>query len=150
MHAASIVDRALILVVDDALPVRLLVARALTDAGYDVITAGDGLAAVELIQAFRTPPDLVIADLLMPVMGGVQLAHWLEQHFPRLPVMFISGYAFALGTEHAGRLLAKPFTPDQVVALAREALPGRPRTTGPALLLDTPTRAVSPLQLPMS
>ncbi|MEO6055236.1 MAG: response regulator, partial [Gemmatimonadales bacterium] len=70
MSAAASPLRALVIVVDDALALRLVMSRTLIDAGYDVLTAPDGYSATILIQGLRTPPDVVVTDLRMPVMRG--------------------------------------------------------------------------------
>jgi CheY-like chemotaxis protein len=114
-------------VVDDALALRLVMARTLTDAGYDVLTAPDGLSATTLIQGLRTPPDLVVTDLKMPAMDGEALAGWLTQHYPRLPVIFVSAFA-GDHEELPGPLLPKPFTSDALSALVGQTLAGRSRT----------------------
>jgi CheY-like chemotaxis protein len=128
MSAATPAPRALVLVVDDALALRLVMARTLTDAGYDVLTAPDGVSATTLIQGLRTPPDLVVTDLKMPAMDGEALAKWLAQHYPRLPVIFVSGFA-GDHEELPGPLLPKPFTSDALSTLVDRTLAERSRTT---------------------
>ena len=92
MAAVTHAARPLVVVVDDAHALRLVMARTLTEAGYDVLTAPDGLSATTLIQCLRASPDLVVTDLKMPAMDGGALAEWLAHHFPRVPVIFVSGF----------------------------------------------------------
>jgi hypothetical protein len=80
------------LVAEDEPAVRAIIARALREYGYAVIEARDGYHALELAEAAATPPDLVIADVVMPGMGGKQLAASLQARWPGLPVLFTSGY----------------------------------------------------------
>jgi two-component system cell cycle sensor histidine kinase/response regulator CckA len=127
MAAATHAPRPLVLVVDDALPVRLVMARTLTDAGYDVLTAPDGLSATTLIQGLRNPPDVVVTDVKMPAMGGEALAAWLVQHYPTLPMIFVSGFA-GDHEELPGPMLPKPFTCEALSALVGRTLAGRSRT----------------------
>jgi CheY-like chemotaxis protein len=126
MSDATPASRPLVVVVDDALALRLVMARTLTEAGYDVLTAPDGMSATTLIQGLRTPPDLVVTDLKMPAMDGEALAEWLVQHYPRLPVIFVSGFA-GDHEELPGPLLPKPFTSDALSALVDRTLAGRSR-----------------------
>jgi CheY-like chemotaxis protein len=121
MAADTRTPRPLVLVVDDALAVRVVMARTLTDAGYDVLTAPDGQSATTLIQGLRTPPDVVVTDVKMPAMGGEAFAAWLAQHYPRLPVIFVSGFADDY-EELSGPMLPKPFTPEALSTLVRQTL----------------------------
>jgi len=125
--AASAQPRPLVIVVDDALPVRLLASRMLTEAGYDVLSAPDGAAAVTLIQGLRAPPDLVITDLRMPVMGGEALGQWLMAQYAQVPVIYMSGFVPQTTGELPGILLDKPFTPDVLLKAVGEAVHTAPR-----------------------
>ena len=68
----------MILVVDDDAAIRELVARVLRRAKYDVAEAGDGSEALDKLRA--APYDLVVLDLMMPVMSGYDVVHYLEQN----------------------------------------------------------------------
>lgn len=103
--------RPLIVVVDDTHSVRLVASRALTQAGYNVITAPDGADAMTLIKGLCTPPDLVITDLRMPLVDGQALATWLSGQYPQLPLLFISAHAEDVDVVLPGPLVEKPFTP---------------------------------------
>ena len=81
-----------LLVVDDEKDIRELTSALLADDGYEILTAEDGLQALELLSQFH--PDLVITDLQMPRMSGFELVKIMHQRFPELPVIIISG-AFA-------------------------------------------------------
>src|SRR5690349_2990326 len=106
-----------ILVVDDEEGLRRLAEEALSEAGYDVVLAEDGLAALEILHS-GTRVDLLLTDVVMPRMGGVALAHQAERLRPALPIIFMSGYVLDLAdlaTVHA-TLLPKPWRPRQLIA----------------------------------
>jgi two-component system cell cycle sensor histidine kinase/response regulator CckA len=127
-----IADRALagatILVVDDEPGARTIVARTLEGSGCLVRQAADGVAALELVDR-HGPPDLVLTDLSMPGMGGVELAGHLRARWPQLPILFMSGYA----EEHLRRagtingtqqVIEKPFRSDVLIRRVDAALRG--------------------------
>jgi PAS domain S-box-containing protein len=116
-----------ILLVEDEPPLRDLARRALESAGYTVLSCPDGQAAVEASRHFSGPIDLVVTDLVMPVMNGRQLASELRRTRPKLPVLFMSGYTEStvanLGGLDAGEeLLDKPFVADDLTGKVREML----------------------------
>ncbi|MET0029165.1 MAG: EAL domain-containing protein [Candidatus Thiodiazotropha sp.] len=78
-----------ILVVDDEAVIRHSFQDHLEDIGYEVITADNGQTAIELIR--QSPPDLVLTDLRMPVMNGLDLIRQSRQLAPDLPIIVISG-----------------------------------------------------------
>jgi CheY-like chemotaxis protein len=115
-----------VLVVEDEAPVRELVHRTLTDAGYTVTTAPSGEAALELLQ-HGEPPELVLADVVLPGISGAEFAARQAQLAPALPVIFMSGYGgdelaqrgFAPG---AGTYLQKPFSTEKLLKQVRAVL----------------------------
>jgi CheY-like chemotaxis protein len=106
--------------VDDDRAIRGLLHDVLVDDGYDVRTAANGLAAVELMGEWR--PDLIVLDMAMPVMDGtafraVQLAHL---HWRSIPVVVLSATAGFLSedaTIGAKAVLGKPFEVDELLEL---------------------------------
>ena len=109
MAAAAPKPSATVLVVDDDPGLRGVLARALAEAGYRVLTAADGEEALALAGTLAGKLGLVITDVRMPVMDGFTLAGHLA-HLPSPPpVLFISGYAD--GHEIPGPYLTKPFGP---------------------------------------
>jgi two-component system, cell cycle sensor histidine kinase and response regulator CckA len=132
MSAAPLPVRSVVLVVEDALPIRLVLARSLAEAGYDVLTAPDGQSAISLVEGRRDPLDLVVTDLRMPTMGGKSLAAWLAARYPRLPVIFISGFRPDNPRELSGPFLAKPFSADELLNVVRAALASEPAAAGSA------------------
>jgi two-component system cell cycle response regulator CpdR len=104
---------ATVLVVDDDDTLRLILARALADAGYPVLTAGDGAEALGLATTLDGQLALVITDIQMPVMDGLTLAENLAHFRVPPPVLLISG--FAGGHEIPGPCLTKPFQPSALL-----------------------------------
>lgn len=128
---------ATILVVDDEDIVRALVTRALREAGYRVVQAQHGAAALALLEGGCDTIDLVISDLVMPVVGGREVARWVATHCPGLPVLFISGYPRTYLEAHdlydaAVPLLRKPFLPSRLLEAVQELVPGAPGYEEPA------------------
>jgi two-component system, cell cycle sensor histidine kinase and response regulator CckA len=117
---------ATVLVVDDEPALRAVAARSLKQAGFRVLQAADGGDALELIDRHGAP-ELVLTDILMPGIGGVELVRRLRDRWPTLPILFMSGYsAEELGRRGAtiseGELIHKPFTPRGLVGLVAAAL----------------------------
>ena len=117
-----------ILVVDDEPIVRNLVRRTLETAGHEVTEAEDGEVALRVSR--DQPMELVIADLFMPVMDGLQLIVQLREEPPDTKVVAISGSVYERRPrflEIAGRMeavvtLAKPFTAEELLKAVQEAL----------------------------
>lgn len=116
-----------ILVAEDEEAVRKLVCATLERAGYRVMVAASGEEAVKQAAAHPERIDLLITDMVMPHMGGRELAPILQAARPGLRVLYISGYtdgamseAFAL--QHDGQFLQKPFTPSMLAAKVRQIL----------------------------
>jgi two-component system, cell cycle sensor histidine kinase and response regulator CckA len=116
----------LILVVDDEPSIRRLAMRALLEEGFDVLEAGDGEQALEIVDAGGV--SVLVSDVVMPRLNGVQLMERLARSHPELPVVLMSGYAApelaAMGIAAPCALLAKPFTPDRLVEEVRRCLGG--------------------------
>jgi CheY-like chemotaxis protein len=117
----------LILVAEDEEQVRKVAARALTEAGYQVLEAANGREALELAARAPAPIRLVLTDVVMPEMSGRELAERLAILLPGTPVLFTSGYTDGeivrrglLAPE--SDFLGKPFSPDAVVRAVRERL----------------------------
>jgi hypothetical protein len=106
-----------ILVAEDDVVVRNLVNRILTRAGYLVLIACDGVEAMEASDRYRGRIDLLISDVTMPRLGGVELVEQLRASRPGLKALLISGRT---SSEVAGNpmfdFLAKPFLPADLIA----------------------------------
>jgi two-component system, cell cycle sensor histidine kinase and response regulator CckA len=84
-------DRRRILVVDDEVALRALIARAFRERGYDVMEMNDGIGGLDAVRSASLPFDLVITNSRMPHLSGPQLAECLRQENPDLPIIHISG-----------------------------------------------------------
>lgn len=116
-----------ILVVEDEAAVRSLVRRVLQKNGYRVIDASNGVEALRLVEAHAEPIHLLLTDVVMPEMGGRDLADRLGPQRPDMKVLFMSGYTDdAIVVNHVLQpgfaFLPKPFAPDALTAKVREAL----------------------------
>ncbi|MEO8226764.1 MAG: response regulator [Gemmatimonadota bacterium] len=115
-----------ILVVEDEPAVRKIAVRSLEFGGFRVVEASDGGAALEIV-ARDGPPSLVLTDLMMPGIGGAELARRLRIRWPALPILFMSGYSVedlksqGLTSAH-DEIIQKPFTPDALVSSVTAAL----------------------------
>ena len=116
---------ATVLVVEDEASVRHLCARILEEEGYRVLTAGDGLEALAMLEAAGPDIHLVISDLRMPRLDGFQLAAHIATRRAAPPVIFISGYNADRPTDRP--ILAKPFHPAELVAAVERVLQPGPR-----------------------
>jgi CheY-like chemotaxis protein len=99
------------LVVDDEKVVCRLTARMLTEAGLRVLEAHDGQEAMTLLEHLGpTAVGLVLTDVAMPRMNGVELATAIGQRWPAIPVLLLSGQG-GPPSNFRGAFLGKPFTP---------------------------------------
>ena len=108
------------LVVEDEASVRHLCARILEGEGYRVLTAGDGLEALAMLEAAGPEIQLVISDLMMPRLDGFQLSATLASRLTAPPVIFISGYSVDRTIDRP--IIPKPFRPTDLVAAVERAL----------------------------
>jgi CheY-like chemotaxis protein len=111
---------ATILLAEDEEMVRYVTARVLGRAGYVVVEATDGEQALQLARSHRPPIDMVISDVVMAKLGGVELARRLTHERPEVPVLLVSGYnrEEIPGGDEEGRaigFLQKPFTPRELL-----------------------------------
>lgn len=118
---------ATILLVDDDDGVRTFVARALSGEGHEVHEAGDGAEALDLLRGSAWACDLVLSDIVMPVMDGIGLALNVARERPELPILLMTGYANqrerAGGLEEIVRdVVLKPFTLAEIRAKVRDVL----------------------------
>lgn len=110
---------ATILLVEDDDAVRGVSERALARFGFQVLSAPNGDEAVRLAEAYPGPIDLVLTDIMMPGMNGVELASIVSVHRPGIHVFFMSGYAdqdlVRKGLLEPGtHFLQKPFSPREL------------------------------------
>jgi CheY-like chemotaxis protein len=116
----------IILLVEDEEPIRLFAKAALEEQGYRVLEAGHGWEALMRLSEFDGAINLVIADVMMPEMGGSELARRLAVERPGLPILFLSGYTddemTLRGLGPPSAFVQKPFTPDVLARRVREML----------------------------
>jgi two-component system, cell cycle sensor histidine kinase and response regulator CckA len=116
-----------ILLVEDEPAVRMLAARVLKRAGYDVREAADGVEACDVFNRHAPEIDLVLMDVIMPKMSGRDAYETIVKTRRDIPVIFCSGYSEReLGAEflqsHSLDLLAKPYRPEELLTRIRERL----------------------------
>jgi two-component system cell cycle sensor histidine kinase/response regulator CckA len=117
-------------VVDDQPFARRVAYRILSEAGYRVLEAEDAGEALEALKLTRGRVDLLIIDVIMPGLDGVELAGHVWAEWPDKRILFMSAHAAEVLAEHGLAyldvpFLAKPFTRDEALAKVREALERR-------------------------
>ena len=109
-----------VLVVDDETAVRRFAARVLQRDGYEVLEAADGHEALEMLRAGQVVVDLIVSDIVMPRVNGVELMQSVAESHPLVPVVLMSGYATAalseLGIATPCSILPKPFPAERLLA----------------------------------
>jgi signal transduction histidine kinase/CheY-like chemotaxis protein len=114
-----------VLLVDDDSEVRAAVAGMLRYAGHDVVEAGSGRQALDCLDRHGDRIDLMILDYVMPDIDGVEVARLGRLKRPRLPILFITGFAdtaFLAGAADSHHILQKPFYTADLVAKIEAAL----------------------------
>jgi CheY-like chemotaxis protein len=119
--------RETVLFVEDEVALRDLIHRVLTNGGYTVLAAGDGQEALGLVEAHAGPIDIIVTDVIMPLMSGPELAARIRKRNPGVRLLYVSGYTSdqlrsqtELGAD--ATLLPKPFTSDGLLRKIREVL----------------------------
>ena len=117
--------KAKLLIVDDNEGVRHLVSRWLERAGFAVEEARDGAEAVAMVR--RNPPDVILADIRMPKMDGIELARVVKSEYPQVKIILMTAYSSPQTIAQARRegvddYLEKPFTKDQVEKIATDVI----------------------------
>jgi CheY-like chemotaxis protein len=123
-----------ILIVEDEPTVQRATCRMLELEGYACIPADDGSQALELLGSGQIP-DLMVIDVRLPGMSGPELALRIHTRYPRIPVLFVSGWVdgladSALLERMQWAFLAKPYSPETLVSTARRMLGASPTTNG--------------------
>jgi CheY-like chemotaxis protein len=119
-----------ILVVEDAEALREVIRESLEERGYTVLLAADGQQALAYAREQRGPIDLVLTDVVMPGLGGGELAKLLTELRPAIRVLHMSGYTNGVISQHGVLaegvvLLEKPFTSVRLAGAVREVLDRR-------------------------
>jgi len=119
----------MILLVDDEENYRELIAKVLTKAGYAVLQAADGMGALSLLE--RSNVDLVISDILMPVLNGYALVARLREKWPDMPVILTTGF----------------LSPDAAKSMMKGSVDFIPKPINAETLLDMVRGRVAPVEL---
>jgi PAS domain S-box-containing protein len=118
-------DTPTVLVVDDETEVRSLIAEILRGSGYHVVVAADGDAAIAILERATRPVDLLVTDVVMPVMSGTDLAARVTSSSPTTRVLFVSGFVPAGSPSLRGApLVAKPLHRSELLDAVHHALDG--------------------------
>ena len=125
-----------VLVVDDAGVVRRLSFRVLSESGFRVFEAAGGVEALEVLAMLHGRVDLVLVDVVMPEVNGVDLVRLIRERWSEPAILFMSAFpAEVLAREGLKDLrvqfLAKPFTRDELLAAVRRALDAHDRRGEP-------------------
>jgi len=119
----------MILLVDDEENYRELIAKVLTKAGYAVLQAADGMGALSLLE--RSNVDLVISDILMPVLNGYALVARLREKWPDMPVILTTGF----------------LSPDAAKSMMKGSVDFIPKPINAETLLDMVRGRIAPVEL---
>ena len=124
-RAADSETRPLVLVVDDESLICRTVVEILRSEGYDAIAVMDGAAAVEC--ASRTEPEILLVDVMMPGMSGIEAAKQIREAFPSIRVICFSGHASssqlireAQDQGHDFEFVTKPIRPEALIKAIRK------------------------------
>ncbi len=114
-----------VFLVEDEDAVRAFSARALANKGYTVFEAASGELAVERLEKEKLQFDILVTDVIMPNMDGIQLSKIVKEKYPDVPVIFMSGYTedrFRDEFDSEFYFLSKPFTLKQLAEKVKEVL----------------------------
>ena len=120
-----------ILVVEDDDAVRDMTTQMLARAGFHVHAVADGRKAIDAITSATDPIDVVVTDVIMPTMSGIELAEWIRAYDPLIGLVLLSGYTaetldLQRATEHGALFVSKPVTGRNLVDAIHRAM-ARPR-----------------------
>jgi signal transduction histidine kinase len=117
---------ATILLVEDDPMIRTLVGQTLELQNYNVLLAEEGWEGIKVARNHKGKIDLLFTDVVMPGLGGAELAVATKELYPEIKVLFMSGYSRSQlneeGVPEDASVLEKPFTPDKVVMMVRRLL----------------------------
>ncbi len=120
-------DGQCVLVVEDNVEVGRFATQILEDIGYRTTWTANAEAALEKLGADGAGFDVVFSDVVMPGMGGIELARIVQRRMPGLPVLLASGYSHVLAQDglHGFELLHKPYSADQLGRILGRVAPRR-------------------------
>jgi CheY-like chemotaxis protein len=116
-------DRHLILVVDDDHDLRESLREILEEEGFETIGASNGQEAIDLLRGGQPAPRVILLDIMMPVMTGLDVVDRLRRDAPfsSTPVVFMTAFRTLVKTDLKTRVLYKPFSIDGMLAAIRNA-----------------------------
>jgi two-component system response regulator VicR len=120
-------QKSTILLVDDEEFLRQFLARALEDVGFVVVQAENGAAALQCARRLNGGLGLVVTDVMMPVMDGLEFARALRMMDSKVPLLFITGScdpALFADVQLQAELLTKPFAPEEFLSVVARLIPG--------------------------
>jgi PAS domain S-box-containing protein len=125
--AAEQLANPVILLADDDDLVRAVSREILEKSGFNVIEVVDGIAAVEKFRKMERTPDLLLFDIVMPRMNGLEAFHIIHEERPEIPVLFVSGYQEKIVSgqglpEGAVEIIGKPVSPKDLVRKIQDIL----------------------------
>ncbi|WP_334130386.1 response regulator [Sneathiella sp.] len=129
-----------ILIAEDEAALREFISRALIHHGHEVVAVGDGADALVTLQRGQ-PFDLLLTDIVMPVMDGIALALKVAKEFPDLRILMMTGYAAERQRAYnldvlIHDVIAKPFTLAEICEKVTEALTSDRTNLRPATTVD--------------
>jgi signal transduction histidine kinase/ActR/RegA family two-component response regulator len=121
-----------VLVVEDEAPVRAAIQKILRASGYQVLEAFSGQGALDILEHTEQKVDILLTDIVMPEMSGVELSKTVQELYPGLEILYMSGYGFETLTDHgvdpeSVRILGKPFTRGELLEAVAGQGPRSPR-----------------------
>ncbi len=146
-----------ILVVDDSAAIRFLIQRELSDAGYEVMLAGNGIEALDILEQAERIPDLITLDIDMPVMDGFEVCSTLrsgagqldskKQQIADIPVFFVSATDSKEDRERGSELkvidfISKPFAPGDILRAVNNTLNPHSQFLGMTALVVDDSRSI--------
>jgi CheY-like chemotaxis protein len=118
-----------VLVVDDEDSTRQTIVRMLEAGGFSVVTATNGQEALTMLAKQSADIDMVLSDVTMPEMNGIDLSYAIRDQYPTMPVAIVSGDVSELERSIIGRadvpFIKKPFHAESLYSAVREAIRGR-------------------------
>ena len=118
-----------VLVVDDHEPTRQTIARMLEAGGFTVVHASSGREALDRLARDKEDIDMVLSDVTMPGMTGIDLSYQIKELYPTMPVAIVSGDVSELERSIIGRadvpFIKKPFHAESLYSAVKEAMAPR-------------------------
>jgi two-component system, NtrC family, sensor kinase len=123
----DVMQQATVLLVEDHPDVLIVAADHLEQLGCKVVQANSAAIAIDALNSRRHDFDLVLSDIVMPGMGGLELGRLIREHHPEIPVILASGYSdkVALATQEGFTLIRKPYSPEVLKPILDSVLNAR-------------------------